>query len=175
MNARKHQIDWPWHIGGFALGLTVIFAFVTARPVGTATVYEKVIGHVLQFFSPEYVARVPHYFEKATPVADWETMFVIGLVLAGLIGRYMFVRQKGDEVPSMWNKAFGERKGRRFVQAFLGGFLLLFGARLANGCTSGHFISGGSQLALSAYIFAGAIFTSGIITAKLLYRRREIV
>ena len=56
------------------------------------------------------------------------------------------------------------------LHAFTGGLLLLFGARLAGGCTSGHVISGISQLTVGSFIFGIAIFASGIVTAKMLYR-----
>ncbi len=61
--------------------------------------------------------------------------------------------------------------GRRYLTAFLGGFLILFGARLAGGCTSGHIISGITQLAASSFIFAAAVFGAGILTAKLIRPR----
>jgi uncharacterized membrane protein YedE/YeeE len=56
------------------------------------------------------------------------------------------------------------------VWSFVGGFLLLFGARFGGGCTSGHMISGISQLAISSFLFSAALFISGIITARVLYR-----
>ena len=56
----------------------------------------------------------------------------------------------------------------RYVDAFAGGFLLLFGARLAGGCTSGHIISGMTQLAVSSTIFAAAVFGGGMGMARLL-------
>lgn len=172
MNEPKKE--WPWHIGGALLGLVVVFAFITGHPVGTSTTYERAAGHILEFFSPEYVAGTIHYFKAAPPVADWQVMFVIGLVISGLIARYLVVRNKGEDIPGMWAAGFGKNKTKRYLQTFAGGFLLVFGSRLAGGCTSGLFISGGSQLAIAALVFAGAMFASGIITAKLLYRGRDI-
>jgi hypothetical protein len=47
----------------------------------------------------------------------------------------------------------------------------MYGARLADGCTSGHGISGCLQLAVSGWLFFIVMFASGILTAKLLYGR----
>jgi uncharacterized membrane protein YedE/YeeE len=58
------------------------------------------------------------------------------------------------------------------MHAFAGGALLLFGARLAGGCTSGHVISGIAQLTIGSFIFGMAVFASGILTARTLYKRR---
>jgi hypothetical protein len=54
------------------------------------------------------------------------------------------------------------------VRSLLGGFLIMFGARVAGGCTSGHGISGSLQLALSGWIFFIAVFAGGILAALLL-------
>ena len=55
---------------------------------------------------------------------------------------------------------------------FLGGAVLLFGARLAGGCTSGHSLSGGLQLAVSSWIFTASMFAAGVATAFALYGRK---
>ncbi|MBU7006935.1 YeeE/YedE thiosulfate transporter family protein [Phosphitispora fastidiosa] len=173
MNGKNAKSDRDWYIGGALLGLVVVFSFFTGHPVGTATTYERITGHILRFFSPEYVTSTVHYFKEAAPVAEWQTLFVIGMLLSGVIGRFLFVKRKGEDVPEMWAEVFGSSTAKRFVVSFIGGFLLLFGSRLAGGCTSGLFISGGSQLAIAALIFAGAMFASGIVTAKLLFKGRD--
>jgi uncharacterized membrane protein YedE/YeeE len=61
---------------------------------------------------------------------------------------------------------------KRYRDAFIGGFLIVFGARIAGGCTSGHIISGITQLSVSGFIFAAGVFATGIITAKSLNGRR---
>lgn len=56
---------------------------------------------------------------------------------------------------------------RRYLPAFLGGFLLLYGARLADGCTSGHMMSGMMQGSVSGYYFAVAAFATAIPAALI--------
>ncbi len=77
-------------------------------------------------------------------------------------------------MPKMWVDQFGNSTLKRNTAAFFGGVLLLFGARLAGGCTSGHMISGISQLALSSFIFGVVTFGAAILMAKYLYRGREV-
>jgi hypothetical protein len=74
-------------------------------------------------------------------------------------------------MPAMWVTQFGSTRLTRLAAAFTGGTLLLFGARLAGGCTSGHMISGISQLAVSSFIFGVVTFAVAITTAKILYRK----
>ena len=67
--------------------------------------------------------------------------------------------------------AFRSQRSKRFAAAFFGGALMMFGARLAQGCTSGHGISGALQLALSSWIFAVLLFAAGTIVTFLIYGR----
>ena len=76
-------------------------------------------------------------------------------------------------MPTMWRERFGDSMNKRYLGAFGGGVLLLFGARLAGGCTSGHMISGVPQLAISSFIFAVTGFGAAILIAKFLYRTRS--
>ena len=56
----------------------------------------------------------------------------------------------------------------RYRDAFIGGVLIVFGARLAGGCTSGHIISGMTQLAVSGFIFAATVFGGGMLAARFI-------
>ncbi len=69
----------------------------------------------------------------------------------------------------------GEKKnvGKRYLPSFIGGFLLLYGARMADGCTSGHMMSGMMQGSVSGYLFAGAVFAVAIPTAIVIGIRRK--
>jgi uncharacterized membrane protein YedE/YeeE len=58
--------------------------------------------------------------------------------------------------------------GTTSLAAIVGGFLLIFGARLAGGCTSGHGISGMATMSLSSFITVASMFAGGISSATLL-------
>lgn len=60
----------------------------------------------------------------------------------------------------------------KYIPFFLGGFLLLFGARFAGGCTSGHIMSGMMQSSVSGYVFAGVVFAVAIPTAIITKKLR---
>ncbi|KAM7190763.1 hypothetical protein V8F33_009312 [Rhypophila sp. PSN 637] len=52
--------------------------------------------------------------------------------------------------------------------ATVGGFLMIIGARMAGGCTSGHGLSGISLLSISSFLSIGACFVGGGLTGLLL-------
>ncbi len=54
------------------------------------------------------------------------------------------------------------------ARSVLGGFLIVFGSRMAGGCTSGHGISGLSLMSISSFLTAAAIFGMGGVTGLLL-------
>ena len=74
-------------------------------------------------------------------------------------------------MPELWRQNFGDTPIKRYLAAFAGGFIVLYGARLAGGCTSGHMMSGMMQTALSGYIFAAGAFAAAVPTALWLYRK----
>ena len=74
-------------------------------------------------------------------------------------------------MPAVWRANFGDSVMKRYAAAFLAGFIVLYGARLAGGCTSGHMMSGIMQTALSGYLFAAGAFLAGIPTALYLFRK----
>jgi uncharacterized membrane protein YedE/YeeE len=79
---------------------------------------------------------------------------------------------KRPAVSPVWARALGsDAKLRRYAVAFLAGFIMLLGARLADGCTSGHGLSGTAQLAVGSLVAVAAMFAGGIATAMTALRR----
>lgn len=167
--------------GGIALGLLSAFAFITYKPLGVSTSYPRAVALVLNPFASEFVANNA-YFKRVPPLVDWQLMLVLGIVVGGFIAsRVMRRGQSGtvaskteesvEKVPSLIQPASESMSSRRKWMGFIGGFLILFGARLADGCTSGHVITGFTQLATASFIFAAAVFGAGIPMAKALRRK----
>ena len=95
-----------------------------------------------------------------------ETMLVVGLLIGGFLAA-AFERRPARR-PPRWSTPARRPTARRYRDAFLGGMLIIFGARLAGGCTSGHIISGITQLAVSGVLFGAAVFGAGMLTARLI-------
>ncbi len=161
---------WDWRIAGIALGSLMAFSTAVFKPLGVSTSYCTSWGMVLSAVAPEWAKNHPYLKLVGTSVTG-EWMLVVGLILGAWFAARLSRSSVHAAIPVMWSERFGSSRLLRFGIAGLGGFLFLFGARLAGGCTSGHVLSGLSQLALSSAVFAVGVFTTGIFTAKLLYRR----
>lgn len=166
-----------WRAAGISLGILLIIATALVKPLGVSTAYVETDGMLLHSVAPK-AAESNEYLNKYGESSGWSIgygwMLVLGMFVGGGIASVVTRRFRDRETPSMsamWKANFGASPPRRMVHAFIGGALLLFGARLAGGCTSGHMISGISQLTVGSFVFGMAIFASGIITARILYRR----
>jgi uncharacterized membrane protein YedE/YeeE len=153
-----------WVRLGIVFGLVSAASVLLWGPIGVSGTYPRLIGWFAERIDPAYAAANP-YLVKMGSLFKPETFLVVGL----LIGGFLASRLRRDRAPACEIVHARETStGRRYVDAFVGGFLLLFGARLAGGCTSGHIISGITQLSLSGMLFGAGTFLSGIVTAKLI-------
>jgi hypothetical protein len=73
-------------------------------------------------------------------------------------------------VPAKWAASFGTSGVLRVAGALIGGVFMGLGARWANGCTSGHGISGTLQLAVSSWVASVCFFVGGIATAMFIFK-----
>lgn len=153
-----------WIPLGIVFGLLSTASIALFAPIGVSTTYSRAVGELLRLvpnYSSPYLAQIGGIIRP-------ETLLVLGLLIGGFLAQRLERKPSAAiELPHPHERT----PARRYLNAFLGGFLLLFGARLAGGCTSGHVISGISQLSLSGLIFGAGVFATGITTAKLLARR----
>lgn len=165
------QKAWSPYAAGVLIGLLQIPAFlIVDTALGASSSYVKVAGHLASIFDPAVSEMA--YFSKYMGATQywWQLALVIGIALGALVS----MRLSGTARPPIsriWKQALGTGSPMiRSLMAFAGGFVLLFGARLAGGCTSGHGISGLAQLAIGSTLVVAAMFAGGILTATLLRR-----
>ncbi|WP_439107473.1 YeeE/YedE thiosulfate transporter family protein [Congregibacter sp.] len=168
-----------WKAAGISLGLLLVIATALVKPLGVSSQFVVTDGMVAHQVAPEFAESntyLAKYGEKDNWGVGYGWMLVFGMVVGGGVTAQLLRRRQPDadkgSMPELWKATFGPSKAKRYLASFFGGVLLLFGARLAGGCTSGHMISGISQLALSSFIFGVITFVSAILMAKLLYRGR---
>lgn len=161
---------------GIGIGvLSWITFYGMGKALGTSTTMPKLAGTAIGVVSPQTVEANSYwskYFnaEAGKVMFDWQFFLVVGLIGGALVGKRLINRDKFVEhVPPLWQSRFGSSRLLRYAAAFVGGVIMVFGARMAGGCTSGHGISGGLQLAVSSWTFFMAMFASGVVTAFALF------
>jgi len=168
------QKSWSPYVVGAGIGVLSWFAFATVdHPLGITTAFEKSAALSARAVMPTIEHSNEYFAKKAAegkPLKiDWEWMLVIGVFVGAFVSSKLSGDRESSTVPPLWKWRFGPSAFPRLVVAFLSGGLMMFGARLAQGCTSGHGISGTLQLAVSSWIFIIIAFTVGTITTFLLY------
>ncbi len=180
-----------WVKGSVLLGLTFVLAFMIMKPIGVSTEYVVLDGiyeykkHpsliVKDENSPSGYSSPNAYLNKsggslAKHIVEpkyYGLVFVLSIILGGLLGRWSNRKKhKTKQIPDFHNERFGHSPILRYILVFLGGVLMLVGARLAGGCTSGHMMSGIMQTSISGYVFAFVVFAVAIPTALLIYKKK---
>tara|TARA_R110002124_G_scaffold287365_1_gene474164 strand:- start:99782 stop:100366 length:585 start_codon:yes stop_codon:yes gene_type:complete len=184
----------PWRVAGLFLGLTFLLAVVFVKPIGVSTQFVIADAIVWSAFDDRVIQKNDatksgyessnaylnksggKYAKSAAQPLNYSFVFVIAM----MFGAFLSSIFKGDKpramqrhMPEIWRERFGDTLWKRYVTVFISGFIVLFGARLAGGCTSGHMMSGMMQTSLSGYLFALGAFATGIPTAILLFRTRK--
>ena len=174
MKPHLSSARWNPYLVGALIGVLSIVTFSLAdKPLGMSTAIAQASGAcALPFAGADAVAANTYWAKKAVPKWDYGTLFLLGSLLGAFASAVSSRSFKPGAVPSVWSERFGPSVPKRLVASFLGGVLIIYGARLADGCTSGHGISGSLQLALSSWTFFLVLFGSGIVTAFTLFGRR---
>lgn len=169
----QDRIDPKPYLIGVGLGLlSCAVFFVVNMPLGVTTSLSQVSGAVAAPVLGAEVVAKNSYWAKNLFSWDYGTLFLIGTVLGGFLSAIMAGNWHIETVPAVWAERFGPSPAKRYAGAFMGGLIAMYGARMANGCTSGNGISGGLQLAVSGWVFLAVMFASGILTAQLLFRKK---
>jgi uncharacterized membrane protein YedE/YeeE len=167
----KENADGGWspYLAGALSGLVSIGSvWIAGKYLGASTTFVRSVGMVEKAIDPERVSQMP-YFIKETPIIDWQLMFVVGIFIGALIASTTSGSFRWQAVPTMWEMRFGPASWKRWLVAFVGGTIAMFGARLASGCPSGHGLSGSMQLAVSGLVALLCFFAGGMIVARILY------
>jgi len=160
---------WSPYVAGGLSGLVIIGSVLwTGQFFGASTSFVRSAGMLGKVFSPERVAQL-EYFIRYLPKFDWQLLFVIGIFLGSFVSAVWSGSFKWQGVPDMWAQRFGANPVKRGIVAFFGGIIAMYGARLADGCPSGHGLSGMIQLAVSGLIAIIFFFVGGIIMANIVY------
>jgi hypothetical protein len=179
MKGKTGDGGWSPYLAGAFLGLLAIASvYATTRwlgktsYLGASTTFVRAAGLLERAVAPDRVAK-NEYFTKEKVRVDWQFMLVLGIFLGALVASATDRSLKLESVPPTWEKRFGPSVGKRASGAFLGGIVAMVGARLADGCPSGHGLSGMMQLSVSAFVALAMFFGVGVFVAALVYGRRS--
>lgn len=142
---------WEWYIAGPLLGLFVPLLLLLRN---------KLLG-ISSSFIQICAALLPNRRELFAGLTkegdDWKIYFVIGILLGAYIAANFLSNTPGNFLPDFYFTTSG------YIKLLIGGFFVGFGTRYANGCTSGHTITGLSLLQSSSLKASIAFFIGGLL------------
>jgi len=160
---------WSPYVAGMGIGILSWFTFLLSdNTLGASGSYATTAGMIERILRGSKVKQKTYYREHP-PEIGWGWMLLVGIV----VGAFISAKLSGDFhmeiVPSFWESIVGESVLLRVLVAFLGGLLLGIGSRWADGCTSGHGISGTLQLVVSSWLAVICFFVGGVGTALIIF------
>lgn len=142
---------WNWYIAGPLIGLFVpLLLIIGNKMFGISSVFE----HICSVSLPKSVSSVLDYSRTKNA---WKFYFVIGIALGAYISVNFLSDAPTDFLPEHYYSVSG------YIELFIGGILVGFGTRYANGCTSGHAITGFSLLNSGSIKSTISFFIGGLI------------
>lgn len=140
-------IGLPPLLGGVAIGAAqAATLLLTGNAVGVSTGYE-VLG--------QYFWRMVDLGDaKSSPAPPLKSLYFAGGIIAGALA---FSRSSHAGLAGV-----AAAVDVTALRGFAGGLVMVLGARLAGGCTSGHGISGMSMLGISSFITVVCMFAGGM-------------
>lgn len=171
---------WPWYIGGAIVALVMIALIFLGRSFGFSSNFRNICsvlgaGKSCSFFAFDWRKQ------------KWNLLFLIGAMIGGFISaNYLSdnqVPEISQETVTQLNalgfdsagnaysptEIFNQLSIKNVILLAVGGLLVGFGTRYAGGCTSGHAISGLSDLQLPSLIAVIGFFIGGLLMVHVFF------
>lgn len=167
LTVRKSPL--PWWAAGIVLGLVQVLAIGLVKPLGVSTQFVVADAKVISAVDSEYAKEHSLIGTEKYQKFGYGWWLDVGILAGAFIAAVLIRRWKLQKTTVWWRANQSASVVKRLIAGFTGGFLILLGARLAHGCTSGQFASGWAQLSLSVVPFTITMFGFGMLTAYFVY------
>ena len=171
---------WPWYIGGPLVAFIMLGLIKLGKSFGFSSNFRTMCsalgaGRSVDFFNFNWRSQ------------RWNLLFLLGTIMGGTIAAFML---GNNQVATISNETVANLQGYGFESAgkaylptelffelnlknilllLIGGVFVGFGTRYAGGCTSGHAISGLSNLQLPSLIAVIGFFIGGLLMVHVLF------
>lgn len=169
---------WSPYLAGALVGvLAILSVYLTttllgkSMYLGASTTFVRAAGFLIGEVDPSYVAENAYYIKEKV-IVDWQFMMIVGILIGAFIASKTDGSFKMEAIPPEWEARFGGSIKKRAIAAILGGAVMMIGARMADGCPSGHGLSGMMQMSVSSYVALAFFFGCGALVANLIYRKK---
>lgn len=174
---------WPWHVSGFLIGMIMLCLIYFGKTFGMSS-------NLRSLCSMSGLGKRVDFFDFDWKSQRWNLVVVLGAMLGGFVAVHFMsdpsnvdinpktiaqLAQLGIEAPNgklVPDALFGPeifQSPKSILILLIGGILIGFGTRYAGGCTSGHAISGLSNLQIPSLKAVVGFFVGGLIMAYFIF------
>ncbi|MFD0975990.1 YeeE/YedE family protein [Salinimicrobium gaetbulicola] len=174
---------WPWYVAGPLIALVMFLLILMGKKFGMSSNLETMCAVC-------GAGKKAEYFNFNWRKNRWNLIVILGAAIGGFIGANLLSPNKAVDINPETQTNLKELGFESAGEAYLpnelfsvsaltdpfalliliiGGILIGFGARYAAGCTSGHAISGLSNLQLPSLIAVIGFFIGGLVMVHLLF------
>lgn len=170
---------WPWYVGGGLVGLIMLTLTVFGKNFGFSSNFRTICsalgaGSGCDFFRFDWKSQ------------RWNLLFLAGAIIGGFLSAQLLSDGQAPDISEQSirklqelgihdggtayvpSEIFGSWSVRNLVLLAAAGLLIGFGTRYAGGCTSGHAISGLSNLQWPSLVAVIGFFAGGLIMVHIL-------
>ncbi|WP_304015398.1 YeeE/YedE family protein [Nonlabens dokdonensis] len=174
---------WPWYVAGPLIALVMFLLLLVGKQFGMSSNLRTACAAI-------GAGKATDFFKFDWKAERWNLMVVLGAIIGGFIAsNYMSdntVKINPEVAQQLAQDYQIKNAGETYMPPeifatesldnpmiiavlLIGGFLVGFGARYAGGCTSGHAISGLSNLQLPSLIAVIGFFIGGLLMIHFIY------
>ncbi len=171
---------WPWYVGGTIVALVMVALVFLGKSFGFSSNFRNICSMI-------GAGKSCSFFDFNWKSQQWNLLFLVGAVLGGFISAHYL---SNDQIPAISDttvsqlkemgiksagtayaptEIFGDLSVKNIILLAIGGLLIGFGTRYAGGCTSGHAISGLSDLQWPSLVAVIGFFIGGLIMVHVLF------
>lgn len=173
---------WSWAISGFLIGMVMLFLIYFGKVFGMSS-------NLTTLCSMTGIGKKVTFFDFNWKEQRWNLLVVLGAMLGGFVAVHFMsdatnvalnpktieqLSQMGIDAPNgkllpdtLFSSAVFQSP-KSIIILLVGGILIGFGTRYASGCTSGHAISGLSNLQIKSLKAVIGFFVGGLIASHFI-------
>ncbi|MBF0208387.1 MAG: YeeE/YedE family protein [Oligoflexia bacterium] len=159
---------WNPYLSGVLLGGVLLLSFVTlGAGLGASGGMARIAAWLQTLVMSDHVLQSEYFGAWGTkPLTYYLVFMILGVFFGGLISALLAKRVK---LQLEKGRTFSPIK--RMGLASLGGVMVGFSTRLAQGCTSGQALTGGALLLTGSFVFLAAVFVTGYLFSYFMRRQ----
>ncbi len=171
---------WPWYVSGSLVGLIMLTLVWLGKTFGFSSNFRTICAAL-------GAGKSCSFFQFNWKAQQWNLLFLLDAVIGGFLAAHVFAADSAPDISFDTSKKlaamgftdagsgyfpaqlFGTFTLKNLLIWSVGGLLIGFGTRYAGGCTSGHAITGLSDLQLPSLLAVIGFFIGGLMMIHMFF------